>query len=42
MAGNIGPLLKGTAFIIVAGGTVGVVMLQTLLLTCLKAMKMTA
>nr|ART36918.1 D227 [uncultured bacterium] len=33
---------KGTAFIIVAGGTVGAVMVQTPLPTFLKAMKMTA
>jgi len=40
--GHIGSLLQGTAFIIVAGGTVGTVMVQTPLPVFLKAMKMTA
>lgn len=40
--GHLGSLMQGTAFIIVAGGTVGAVMVQTPLSTFIKAMKMTA
>ena len=39
--GHMGSLLQGTAFVIVCGGTVGAVMVQTPLPTFLKAMKMT-
>jgi chemotaxis protein MotA len=40
--GHMGSLLQATAFIIVAGGTIGAVLVQTPLATFLKAMKMTA
>jgi chemotaxis protein MotA len=40
--GHIGSLLQLTAFLIVAGGTIGAVLVQTPLSTFLKAMKMTA
>lgn len=39
--GHLGSLMQGTAFVIVAGGTVGAVMVQTPLSTFIKAMKMT-
>jgi chemotaxis protein MotA len=40
--GHLGSLMQGTAFLIVGGGTVGAVMVQTPLPTFIKAMKMTA
>ncbi|WP_372717418.1 flagellar motor protein [Immundisolibacter sp.] len=40
--GHVGSLLQGAAFVIVAGGTVGSVMVQTPLPTFMKAMKMAA